>query len=135
MKCGKCGQNEANYYYRETVNGRTREIRLCEDCAKEEGLQSRFERGFDFPRGFGFTNSFFGDFFAPFESFFAPVAALRGKSEKEQTEDKQESRSCSEEMQQRRARNMLKQQLREAVEREDYETAITLRDQLKEMKD
>ena len=133
MKCGKCGQNEANYYYRETINGRTRELRLCEDCAKEEGLQSRLERGFDFPRSFGFTDSFFEDFFAPFESFFAPVTALRGRSEKEQIGEKKETRPCNEEMQQRRQRNMLKQQLQEAVDREDYETAITLRDKLKGM--
>ena len=133
MKCGKCGQNEANYYYRETVNGRTRELRLCEDCAREEGLQSRLERGFGFPRSFGFTDSFFEDFFAPFESFFAPVAALGGRSEKVQTGEKKETRPGSEELQQRRQRNMLKQQLQEAVDREDYETAITLRDKLKGM--
>ena len=133
MKCGKCGQNEANYYYRETVNGRTRELRLCEECAKEEGLQSRLERGFAFPGRFGFTDSFFEDFFAPFESFFAPVAALSGRSERAQTAEKKETRPGSEELQQRRQRNMLKQQLQEAVDREDYETAITLRDKLKGM--
>ena len=131
MKCGKCGQNEANYYYRETINGRTREVRLCEDCAREEGLQSRFDHGFDFPRSFGFTSSFFEDFFTPFESIFAPVGALSRKSG--QSEEQKENRPCSEELQKRRERNMLKQQLQEAVEREDYETAITLRDRLKEM--
>lgn len=135
MKCGKCGKNEANYYYRETVNGVTREIRLCEDCAGEEGLQSRFAQGMNFSGSFGFGSSFFEDFFAPFESFFArqPVAALGGTDRKGQTEEKT-SCSCNDELKRRRERNKLKQQLEEAVAREDYETAITLRDQLKGMK-
>lgn len=123
MKCGKCGQNEANYYYRETVNGVTKEIRLCADCAREEGLEDRFARHFDFGRSFGFADSFFEDFFA------FPVrqrAAVSGK--------KREESACSAELQQRRERNMLEQQLKDAVEREDYESAITLRDRLKEMK-
>ena len=102
MKCGKCGQNEANYYYRETVNGHTREIRLCEDCAREEGLEDRFTRRF------GFADSFFEDFF---RLPFVPAMALSRKTEQKQDTDPA--------LQQRRARNMLKQQLREAVERED----------------
>ncbi len=138
MKCGKCGQNEANYYYRETVNGVTHEVRLCEDCAKEEGLQSRFERGF------GFGDSFFRDFFAPFDSFFGlpsqRMAALKQQSAQktvEQGEPKEQTQSCdcrcNAELKQRRERNMLEQQLKDAVAREDYETAITLRDKLREL--
>ena len=29
MKCEKCGKNEATMYYKETVNGVTREMHLC----------------------------------------------------------------------------------------------------------
>lgn len=132
MKCGKCGQNEANYYYRETVNGVTREVRLCTECAKEEGLEDRFARHFDFGRSFGFADSFFEDFF---RLPFTPAMALSRRTEqKEQTQEKQESESCDPALKQRRERNVLEQKLKEAVDREDYETAITLRDQLKKMK-
>ena len=117
MKCGKCGQNEANYYYRETVNGVTREIRLCADCAKEEGLEARFDRPFDFGR------SFLEDFFGfPVRQ----MAAVTGENSRRC--------GCDPELKQRRERNALEQQLKDAVAREDYETAITLRDQLKGMK-
>ena len=34
MKCEKCGKNEASYFYRENINGRRRELHLCEDCAR-----------------------------------------------------------------------------------------------------
>ena len=34
MKCEKCGKNEATMYYKETVNGVTREMHLCPECAQ-----------------------------------------------------------------------------------------------------
>ncbi len=40
MKCQKCNKNEANIQYRESINGATREICLCSECAKESGLLS-----------------------------------------------------------------------------------------------
>lgn len=46
MKCEKCGKNEATVYYKETVNGVTREIRLCPSCAKEENIGASFENAF-----------------------------------------------------------------------------------------
>lgn len=62
MKCEKCG-NEAVYYYKETINGKTTEKHLCADCAKEEGLDRAFDRS---------GESFFRDFDRELESFFAP---------------------------------------------------------------
>ncbi|MBQ0134011.1 MAG: UvrB/UvrC motif-containing protein [Clostridiales bacterium] len=143
MKCGKCGKNEANYYYRETVNGVSREIRLCEECAKEEGLQERFSRGFDFGPAFGFGRSFFEDFFSPFESFFGltrqpmTLGARSAEAEQKQSGEQQteNARSCESELKARRERNILEQQLKDAVAREDYEKAIELRDALKKMKE
>mgnify|MGYP000478331214 CR=1 FL=1 len=40
MKCEKCGKNEATMYYKETVNGVTREMHLCPECAQKENLIS-----------------------------------------------------------------------------------------------
>jgi len=33
--CDKCGKNEAEISYTETVNGKTRKMDLCESCGKE----------------------------------------------------------------------------------------------------
>jgi Uncharacterized protein with conserved CXXC pairs len=48
MLCQKCKKNQANFYYKQTINGKTTQIALCEDCAAQSGI--------DF--GFGFGNSF-----------------------------------------------------------------------------
>ena len=42
MKCEKCGKNEATMYYKETVNGVTREMHLCPECAQKENLGGAF---------------------------------------------------------------------------------------------
>jgi len=36
MKCERCNQNEATFFYEESVNGKTRALRLCADCAAKE---------------------------------------------------------------------------------------------------
>jgi len=38
MKCEKCNENEANFFYSSTVNGQTTSYRLCADCAEKMGL-------------------------------------------------------------------------------------------------
>ena len=37
MKCNKC-QNEASFFYSETVNGQKASLALCADCAKAAGF-------------------------------------------------------------------------------------------------
>lgn len=61
MKCEKCGKNEANVYYKETVNGVTREMHLCSDCAEKENISAAFETSFPS------IEQFWND---PFHSFF-----------------------------------------------------------------
>lgn len=46
MKCEKCGKNEATTYYKETINGQTREMHLCTECAKEMNLGGAFQNAF-----------------------------------------------------------------------------------------
>ena len=60
MKCEKCGKNEATMYYKETVNGVTREMHLCPECAQKENLGGAFENAFQS------MNHFWSD---PFHSF------------------------------------------------------------------
>ena len=35
MTCNKCGQNHAEIYYKQTINGNTVEYALCSKCAEE----------------------------------------------------------------------------------------------------
>ena len=60
MKCEKCGKNEATMYYKETINGVTREMHLCPECAQKENLGGAFENAFES------MNHFWSD---PFHSF------------------------------------------------------------------
>lgn len=60
MLCEKCQKNEAKVYYKETVNGKTRTLSLCRDCAAEmSGDMGKF--GYD--SLFGDMNSLFGSLF------------------------------------------------------------------------
>ena len=156
MKCEKCN-NEAVYYYKETVNGKTTEKHLCAECAKEEGLDRAFESSFD--DMFRSFDEEFESFFRP-ESFFAPlfgrrsalpglarsvfapmltlprieIGWLRPETEEKKTAPAPEKVSEAEnaELSARRELNALREQLRQAVEAEDYEKAIVLRDQIRE---
>lgn len=77
MLCERCKKNEANYYYRENVNGTEKAYHLCAECAKE--LEKAGEI-----KGLGKDNlfdGFFGgdDLGSVFASLFAP-SIKRGQS-------------------------------------------------------
>lgn len=38
MKCDNCHQNEANIFYKETINDKSMEMHLCSECAEKRGL-------------------------------------------------------------------------------------------------
>ena len=152
MKCEKCHEKDAQFYYKETVNGKTTEAHLCADCAHEAGLDRAFERR---------SQEMFADFDRAFKSFFAPdpffdgffpsrrMPSLArtmlmpmltlprieiGIVEPEKTEEKQEAGAEKDEaLNRRRELNALRHQLREAVRAENYEKAIELRDKIKEL--
>ena len=85
MKCTKCGKNEANFHYMESINGKKTEAHLCADCAREEGYEQSFN-------DFGLSNrGFFGDMFDemlspagffsdPFENGFGLLSPMRSFS-------------------------------------------------------
>lgn len=58
MKCEKCQQNIATFFYQETINGKTQTMNLCHECAAAAGLlgtpKSAAEDGFSalFPNTF-----------------------------------------------------------------------------------
>lgn len=49
MLCDNCGKREANVRYSENINGRKRELNLCETCSKKLGIgQMDFSMPIDF---------------------------------------------------------------------------------------
>ena len=153
MKCEKCNNREATFFYSADINGEKTERHLCAECAREEGYGGALD--FDLhPAGMfeSVFGDFFGDFFAPqrallsaFDGFGDPFgrmmvprltiprmnivvgepAAVGEESETKIPAD------AGEEVRRRRELDALRQQLDEAVKAEDFEKAITLRDQIK----
>ena len=49
MLCENCGKNEANVRYTENINGKVRELHLCEECSRKLGIgQMDFNIPIDF---------------------------------------------------------------------------------------
>ena len=156
MKCEKCKEKDATFYYSSNINGEVTEKHLCGDCAREEGFgsaldyrpTSMFDSMFD---------NFFGDFFSPrrsllsaFDSFGSPLRAIMApalprvnivigqpqecseRAPLSETEQKIPE-DAGEEVKARREIAALKHQLQEAVAAENFEKAIELRDKLREL--
>ncbi len=62
MKCENCGKREATVRYSENINGRKRELHLCEECSKELGVD---RMDFNMPIDF---SSFFSGMLEEFEN-------------------------------------------------------------------
>ncbi len=157
MKCEKCNEREANFFYSSNYNGRKQERHLCAECAREEGFGDLMQSpSAMFDGAFG---SFFDDFFAPARSFMslpsfdmfggfgrgimAPslprlrfVVGDSPRTAQAQPMEESETKlsgAVDEEAKAERERAALKAQLHDAVIAEDYEKAIVLRDKLREM--
>ena len=60
MMCDNCGKRNANVRYSENINGRKKELNLCEECSKKLGIaQMDFSMPIDF-------SSFWGGFMDDF---------------------------------------------------------------------
>lgn len=82
MKCEKCNERDANFFYTATINGDTTQRHLCSECAAEEGLDKVFRQQRDdvFSDFFGrrsLFDSFFADPFSLMDGFF-PRRSLFG---------------------------------------------------------
>ena len=60
MLCDNCGKREANVRYSENINGRKKELNLCEQCSRNLGIT---DMDFNMPIDF---SSFFGEFMEDF---------------------------------------------------------------------
>jgi len=154
MKCEKCNEREATFFYSSNYNGRRQERRLCAECAHEEGFGEIMSPAGMFDSAF---DSMFENFFAPARSFMTPFdmfgSGLRsimapslprlrfmvGDSPRTATEQPMEpgeeklSGEVDADARAQREREALKAQLHDAVAAEDYEKAIILRDKLREL--
>ena len=155
MKCQKCGKNEANCYYRTNINGTITESHLCSECAREmeQGSQNvfgdffaetdNFFRGFqDMFDGFFGRNSLFGGFGMMPMAMLFPRMSLRLDSAAPQgsatTQAKPEAAPAADpetdpELAKKRELNMLRQQMQDAIAKEEFEKAAEIRDKIREM--
>ena len=54
MLCDNCGKREANVRYSENINGKKKELNLCEECSRKLGIdQMDFSMPIDFSSFFG----------------------------------------------------------------------------------
>ena len=54
MLCDNCGKREANVRYSENINGRKKEMHLCEECSEKLGIgKMNFNMPIDFSSFFG----------------------------------------------------------------------------------
>jgi len=119
MKCQNC-ENEANFFFTQTINGETTRVHLCAECAEAAGLLP--------PIGFALLNAAFGraensrgavraartlESLPPMPSF-APTETIEVDGE----------------ISRRREINVLRGKMYDASRREDFESAARLRDEI-----
>ena len=155
MKCEKCNEREATFYYSSDINGEKTERHLCADCAREEGFGGALDYR-PMPLFGGMLDGFFGDFFTPagsmlsaFDMFGSPMRRMMapalprvriviGEPRTAPVQQKSEAETkipedAGEEIRARRELAALKAQLETAVKAEDFEKAIELRDRIREL--
>lgn len=156
MKCERCNDKEATFYYNSNINGRKTERHLCADCAREEGLGSALDFSADslFSSPFDMFGDVFSDFFSPsrsllsaFGNFGLPSGGTMtrrsaspriviGEPDYSAAQESSETKipiDAGEDVKQRRERDALRAQLDAAVKEENFEKAIELRDKLKKL--
>ena len=146
MKCQNCGKNEINFHYSSNVNGNVSEAHLCSECASK--------MGYGFGRAIAVDSIF--DSLIPLLMPRSPMTAQMtdfsygtpwlswartgldsgecgcgGSCEMPISENNDVE--LDGEMKKRREINVIREQMLLAAEKEDYEKAAELRDQIKQM--
>ncbi|MDR0445694.1 MAG: UvrB/UvrC motif-containing protein [Oscillospiraceae bacterium] len=143
MKCGHCGKNEASFFQRTNINGSITETHLCHECAEKLGyLDSRgfMARGL-FDGFFDEPDNLMSRFFSPFRGgrqqrpggFPFPPGANPGAlpDAPPAPVPAGEDMAADAELSRMRETNILREQMRAAAAAEDYERAISLREEIK----
>lgn len=153
--CEKCKERKANFFYEENRNGKVVTLKLCSHCAEKMGLGLEAEESFfpSFPlffdhkkgksekacpncgttlqmiqKGGKFGCSVCFDTFAP-SLDLTPFIGAGYREEKEIKETKEEE--IKKEETEEKTLSSLKNALKEAVLREEYEKAAALRDEIR----
>ena len=138
MKCEHCGRNEATFFYKSSVNGHVTQVHLCQDCAQQMGYADSLRRSMRPMSLFG--DDFFSRPFSLLEPFMDGFGSrmLTEFPEPDQPQQAQPGeraglvdKAQQEELRSQRRRNALQEQLKAAVESENYEEAARLRDELR----
>ena len=148
MKCQKCGKSEVSFHYSSNINGSVTETFLCSGCAASLGYDfgkifSAGDAFGGFPPVFGMPGGFLPVSFSgqtgnsPFQ---LALQTRLGTGINDGTcrcgcetraPDVSET-VVDDEMSKRREVNMLREQMRQAAESDDFEKAIELREKIKE---
>ena len=138
MRCEHCGRNEATFYFRRSLNGRSKEVRLCPDCAAALGFRQELDGMFadSFDSVFLLLPNLFG--VLPEAARLTPAARATLQLVPAPDEPVYETESLLSEaegaaLRQEREHNALEAQLKQAVASENYEEAARLRDELKKL--
>jgi protein arginine kinase activator len=134
MLCERCKKNEANVHISKNINGKATELHLCESCARESGELISM-------------NQFFGSFF---ESVL-PTRVRRVAFMPVSTPAENKYAGCEDCMEDLPAYNPpaggiapiqkgddarlteLRAQLKDAVQKEEFERAAEIRDEIKKL--
>jgi len=157
MLCDRCGKKEATVRYEENINGERKKINLCNECSKHLGIlnmnfmDNMFMSFFDEPLsiGIGKVKEYkcnkcgytFSDYantgllgcsecYNTFKEKLEPVLKkLHGKSyhiENKKTYVKNSNKANNK-------LDELKYKLKECIEKEEYEKAAVIRDEIKKL--
>lgn len=157
MLCDRCGKKEATVRYEENINGEKKKINLCHECSKKLGIlnmnfmDNMFMSFFDEPLSIGVEKAkehkcnkcgyTFSDYantgllgcsecYNTFKDKLEPVLQkLHGKT---YHVDIKEKRSKSQNNSDSKL-DELKKKLNECIEKEEYEKAALIRDEIKKL--
>lgn len=161
MKCEKCGEREATCFYRENINGKETKAYLCSQCAAEK--ESGFSLGDIFSGGLmghmfapakkknlhnsdeekcslcGCSYSYItknGKVGCPkcYESFASYLDGAIRRMHGNTTHRGRVPRGYREKLSAKREAEQLETELKEAIAREEYEKAATLRDKIRQLR-
>ena len=144
MKCKNCGKNEISFRFSGNINGTVTDVQLCSECASKTipGFTAMFNTGGLFEKGFTY-NPLRAIMSIPMPGFsmltqtagdsrffsMLPVEERIGSREDSAVPENNEF-EADQEIRKRREINVIKEQMHQAAEREDYELAAQLRDQI-----
>lgn len=137
MLCQNCKLRQANVFIKRSINGKSKELHLCSDCAEKLGYSDMFNK----PVFSGFGSLFENFFNAPSilsgESFFSlPGLSVDdfSRNYNNQTHP-QIAYTVVDNDNNDEGKSDLEKELKNAIEEENYEEAARLRDLIKENKE